>query len=585
MGRRYLFGPVDEAYAGDNLQAARDRGDCLVFAPRGRPDVLVREGDAWDDVVACLPHGWRPDFVVLFLAYTSIPSCIWDAPVPRIGLAADWNVLWHRYRYAVPRCDLVVTDAPGARALRRAGASHVVQGNLFGCARAFLDGGEDEACGRDIDVLYVGSLHPAHKRDRLPWLGRVVRALGDDWNVVVRNELDRTEYLRLLRRSRIVFNRSVRGECNLRTFEAVTAGALLFQEAGNEEVPRYLRHGRECVAYTETTIEPLLRRYLADEPLRTRVAATARARVESFGFESLWENVLVTVDRRWAEIERRSERSYTTGGRDGLRHRFWEAFTASTGPDRGCAAETALIGELETALGGRPDAELHTMLGLAVARRAQRLAQFDDECVARVARDFRRAVELAPERAMLRLNLAEALWRLGRRVEAAEHCEAGLAAVDDAAAFGEDDLDLGHFPPAFDTFRVEWECAGWSAGEREAKFRLVRWRLHSVLAALTDDLEHYRAALRLRDDLWVSHAALGRALVRAREPAEGARYLRRAADLNPFDEFVLPDLLDALRLAGDAGEERAAAEELRLLRRAAPPTSCRQIGHSQEVVA
>jgi hypothetical protein len=42
-----------------------------------------------------------------------------------------------------------------------------------------------------------------------------------------------------LQRVKIVLNRGVRGECNLRAFEAAAAGALLFQEAGNREAPEF----------------------------------------------------------------------------------------------------------------------------------------------------------------------------------------------------------------------------------------------------------------------------------------------------------------------------------------------------------
>src|SRR5205807_214149 len=40
------------------------------------------------------------------------------------------------------------------------------------------------------------------------------------------------EYRKLLSRARIVFNRSIRGECNKRVFEAAATGALLFQCRG-----------------------------------------------------------------------------------------------------------------------------------------------------------------------------------------------------------------------------------------------------------------------------------------------------------------------------------------------------------------
>src|SRR5205807_2375680 len=103
--------------------------------------------------------------------------------------------------------------------------------------RDFLDGPAPDG-PRDIDVLFVGNLHPAVQRQRLPWLARLT-ALADRWQVVIRTNVYGDDYRRLLRRARIVFNRGIRGECNQRAFEAAACGAILFQEAGNAEVPAY----------------------------------------------------------------------------------------------------------------------------------------------------------------------------------------------------------------------------------------------------------------------------------------------------------------------------------------------------------
>jgi hypothetical protein len=66
------------------------------------------------------------------------------------------------------------------------------------------------------------------------------------------------EYRQLLRRARVVFNRGFRGECNLRALEAVAAGALLFQEADDREVPAYFTDRQDCVYYTDDNLEDLL---------------------------------------------------------------------------------------------------------------------------------------------------------------------------------------------------------------------------------------------------------------------------------------------------------------------------------------
>ena len=95
-------------------------------------------------------------------------------------------------------------------------------------------------------------------------------------------------------------------------------------------------------------------------------------------------------------------------------------------------------------------------------------------------------------------------------------------------------LDAPPYPPDFHLFRVEWERAAWdNAGDREveahAKYALLHWRLHALLADLTGDLAHYHEAALARPDLPTSRAALGCALARQRRFSEAAHHLRRAA--------------------------------------------------------
>src|SRR5262245_49929213 len=117
MSLRYLFGPVSTAE--DNLTQLREMGACLTFGSTGATDLAITPSDCWETIVVRLPLGWFPDRIVLQLAYTTIPPDLWSAPVPLIGLAGDWNLLWHQYRYQVPRCDTVFADVPGVLALER----------------------------------------------------------------------------------------------------------------------------------------------------------------------------------------------------------------------------------------------------------------------------------------------------------------------------------------------------------------------------------------------------------------------------------------------------------------------------------
>jgi len=119
---------------------------------------------------AKLPPGWEPEAVALWLPYTDIPAGVWAAPVPVVGLAADWNLQWHAYRALLSRCDLVLSDLPGVMALGQDGAGHVRPANLFGLDRAYLEEAPPES-PRDIGW-------PPSRLFGLPKLRHPCRTLG-----------------------------------------------------------------------------------------------------------------------------------------------------------------------------------------------------------------------------------------------------------------------------------------------------------------------------------------------------------------------------------------------------------------------
>lgn len=286
MPRRYLFGPVTAAFADQNLHGARHSESCLAFNRDGT-DLTICQADTWQSITARLPAGWRPDFIVLPLAHTHISRCLWSAPIPIIGLATDWHLLWHRYRRRLRSCDLVLTDAEGAKLLAREGIPQGRAINLNGCRRAFIEATPPSA-RRDTDILVLGDLRPATAREQLPWLSRIAR-LGQRWRVAMRTPSAVEEDRQLSSRARIVFHPSHHGECGQTILEAAASGALVFVEAGNREVPSLLRDRQECVFYTPGNLEALLNYYLEHEAERRRIADAAQTKVSQLTFADLWD--------------------------------------------------------------------------------------------------------------------------------------------------------------------------------------------------------------------------------------------------------------------------------------------------------
>jgi GT2 family glycosyltransferase/Flp pilus assembly protein TadD len=604
MTCRYLFGPVTTEFADQSLRRQRQGGECLTFDAGGAGDLAIRPGDTWPAVLERLPSGWQPDFIALYLPYTTIPECLWAASVPLVGLAADWNLLWHGYRQLLKACDLVLTDVAGVNALAREGIAHARAVNLFGCERVYLETAWAEK-PRDIDILFVGNLHPAVQRERLRWLGRIAR-LGDHRRVAIHTGVFGEAYRQLLGRARIVFNRSIRGECNRRAFEAAAAGALLFQEAGNLETPDFFgtegdrerrrqgdkETGRQgdhqaCVYYTEDNLEELLEHYLDHEDERAAIAEAARCRVVHYSFEEQWQRFVESgaVPRRADKENRRpgDKEKGRPGDKENcttipvslspglpvspsfLTGRVWQALGTS---DRG---DPSLAGDLADALAREPrSATLHNALGVTLAVQGERSE--------RVAGYFGRAVECDPTHVVARRNWAEALAASGRREEAVGQAQQALALVDRDEPIQRAILDAVAYPPAFDFFRVEWERAAWRhAGdwraESDAKRELLRWRLHALLAELTGETAHYYEAVMGRPDLACTQAALGCALARNGQVSRAIPHLRHAVKENPFDLQAARALFQALGESGDGMGQRRLADEQRLLAKAAPKSA------------
>ena len=568
MPLRYLFGPVPHAHASACLPRAVAEGCCLPF-----DHAALRRAGSWEGLCAEAAAGKSPDLLVLHAAYLSIPAWIWETPVPVVALAPDGQLLWHAYRLTLPAAEVVLADTPAVERLHRLGLTQARPANLFGLDAALLAAADGEEPPRDLDVLFIGNLHPAVQAERLSWLGRLVRLSGR-WRVHVAEGIYGADYRSLLRRARIVFNRSVRGECNPRTFEAVAAGALLFSERGNREVASFLAEGKEYVAYGDD-LEDLLEHYLSHEEERKTLAEAGRARAPACTFEALWQPLLEAIEGDLPELRRRARDRPRPHGEAALLARLWQALGNRDGGD------VTLASDLHAALARDPGrASLHNALGLALTLQGHGGGPTTDALAQQAAGHFRRALDSDRRHALAALNLAEALEGTGQARVAGEAARLALDALELGSGPAPGCLDEAHFPPGYDAFRVAWERVAWDhagdpAAEVQAKEALLRGRLHALLAQLTGEATHYHEAALARPDLPAARAALGCALARAGKFAAAVAHLRVASVANPFDADAARALAQALTDAGDATGGRRVARDRRLLLTAAGPARVR----------
>jgi hypothetical protein len=129
------------------------------------------------------------------------------------------------------------------------------------------------ATERIFDVGFVGHL-TIDRRKILERLARHFRV----------NDYDRTcppeEMAEIYSRSRIVFNRPVRRDLNMRVFEALACGSLLITERIGNGQDELFADRKHLVTYQEAgELEDLVANYLKQEREREEIAACGHARV------------------------------------------------------------------------------------------------------------------------------------------------------------------------------------------------------------------------------------------------------------------------------------------------------------------
>jgi 2-polyprenyl-3-methyl-5-hydroxy-6-metoxy-1,4-benzoquinol methylase len=135
-----------------------------------------------------------------------------------------------------------------------------------------IHGKQDVA--KEYDVCFVGNLFPGPRTD-------LVRLIQQYFPKSFVGRAYFEEMARAFSASKIVFNRSLRNDINMRVFEALASGSLLItNDLTDNGQHKLLRDGVQLATYTGSDdLLDKLRYYLKREELRERIAAAGRAEV------------------------------------------------------------------------------------------------------------------------------------------------------------------------------------------------------------------------------------------------------------------------------------------------------------------
>ena len=243
-----------------------------AFLPPGASEVDV------EAVLAQLPAADRPDLVLVVerLGSRRLPLNLEKIKVPRAFYALDphLNLYWQQ-KYAsafdliftTQRTSLSAFRAPGRPAYWLPWAVNL--GVIF-----------DHSLPRIYEIAFVGRADPRWRRKRHLILEALksrfpIRVWGDRPG----NEVNQQELGRIYSQSRLVVNESIRGEVNLRIFEALAAGALLLTEDLGPNLLGLFTPGEELITFGPQDLLEKAAYFLAHESEGRAIAQRGRERV------------------------------------------------------------------------------------------------------------------------------------------------------------------------------------------------------------------------------------------------------------------------------------------------------------------
>ena len=284
-----------------SLPGRENKRDEIVAFGNGYTHLRPQPGASWNDLLSECPNGWTPDVYIHWSPeYNALPWGWENAHCLTAGVFGDWNLGGVAMQQTAPGFDVTFADRGGGERLKRFGHERVEYVPLWAYYPELHRTLPDSK--RDIDILMVGNFNHAVQWERSRWLARIAR-LSQRWRVVVVTGVHGEDYVRLMNRAKIVFNRSIRGEINMRAYEACACGATLFYERENREIGTLYEDKKECVLYGDDDLEVLLSHYLAPENTanREQIAEAGRQRVQTESYAHHFARMLDILEPHISE--------------------------------------------------------------------------------------------------------------------------------------------------------------------------------------------------------------------------------------------------------------------------------------------
>jgi tetratricopeptide (TPR) repeat protein len=280
------------------LTSGRNSSFCITYVVKDKNGKLYwdRKNEfhvSYDDKE--IENQTEGNFLAISPEYSYVPLISKTFPVAW----TDWNLNVPLVLSNIKKFSVVFIDRAGYETLGK----YSIPANFYPVpifsvfAKCYNLNCQDLTNKKKIDVLFLGNLNPGIHAERNSLLRKIL-LLPPKFKVVVGSGLyDEDLYCKALLGSKIVFNKSVRREMNMRVFEAPRTLSLLFLEDSNIETPLYLEKWKDYIPYTQDNIYELLIKYLENDEEREKIVMRAYEKIKEVDQGKIWNEIISVIKK------------------------------------------------------------------------------------------------------------------------------------------------------------------------------------------------------------------------------------------------------------------------------------------------
>lgn len=261
---------------------------------------------SYQDIKANFPKDFNPVAIYFsFPEYYFIPIGLEKAEAITFALVSDWNLNFLHLKDTIKIFDYILTDLKGVKTFKEHGFNNVSYFPLFGLQVENYDNFLTNE--KLYDISFIGNLNDSIQVERAKYLYKVSK-LSYKYNIFINSNIYNNDYKKILCKSKIIFNLSIRSELNIRTYEAMNAKSLLFLEDSNLEANKFLKDGFHYISYNKENLERKIDFYLSNDVERNIITDNAYNYVKKYNINYFERELYSLIFKQ--EFKRKNLRKY-----------------------------------------------------------------------------------------------------------------------------------------------------------------------------------------------------------------------------------------------------------------------------------